>query len=185
MSTPEPKPVLSKIDVAKRQLDTAIWLWFNEGDIVSIHLLAGSAFGVIADLFHHRKKERPYPFSHPPEGVSKRDWINFLKASEDFSKHARKDPEGVHEYNAVKTRNYMYHACVALAFLLPGDYDAQGLRFLFVLHCGLEAGSVTKGFYLSGERLDVEELKYWKPSKLLKECGGKFKTRPPRGSDYP
>jgi hypothetical protein len=184
MTAPEPKPVLSKLDVAKRQLDTAIWLWFNGGDIVSINLLAGSAFGVIEDLFRNRRRERPQPFRQPPNGMTEKQWINYLKAAENFSKHARKDPDGVHEFSPGDTMKYMYFACIALVSLIPGDYDAHGLRFLFVLYCGLRSKAGGALMYLSGERPDMDELKKLSRSELFEKFGGKFKGRPPLGSDY-
>jgi hypothetical protein len=184
VSLPELNPVLSKIDVAKRQLDTASWLWFNDGDIVSINLLAGSAFGIIDDLFRHKKLGRPQPFKQPPDGMTQRQWTNYLKASENFSKHALIDPDGVHEYSPGDTAKYMYFACVALVSLIPGDYDAHGLRFLFVLYCGIRSKAGGVLMYLSGERPDMDELKKLSRSELFEKFGGKFKTRPPTGADY-
>src|SRR5882762_2358461 len=42
--------VLEKLDVVKRQLETAIMLFFADGDPVSIHTLACAAHGVVRDL---------------------------------------------------------------------------------------------------------------------------------------
>jgi len=41
--TIKPKLKISKLDAAKRQLETAIRLYFNEADPVSVHTLAGAA----------------------------------------------------------------------------------------------------------------------------------------------
>jgi hypothetical protein len=41
---------LSKLDVARRQLETAITLYFHESDPVSIHTLTAAAHGVLRDL---------------------------------------------------------------------------------------------------------------------------------------
>jgi hypothetical protein len=41
---------VSKTDAAKRQLDTAIRLWLDEGDSVSIHTLAAAAHQIVHDL---------------------------------------------------------------------------------------------------------------------------------------
>lgn len=181
------KPVLSKLDVAKRQLDTAIWLWFNEGDIVSINTLAGAAFGVLDDLTHNRWKRRPYPFSKAPEGIAKNTWMNWLKAAQSFAKHARHDFEGVHEYNPEKTRRYMYHACIALILLTPGEYDSVGLRFLFMLHCGLGnpgwPGPMfipQEGSRVVDDRLKVDELKKLSRSEFFEKLGGNHRRHPPR-----
>jgi hypothetical protein len=41
---------ISKLDAARRQLDTAIELWFHDGDPISIHTLTSAAFEIIQDL---------------------------------------------------------------------------------------------------------------------------------------
>jgi hypothetical protein len=41
---------ISKLDAARRQLDTAIRLYFMEGDPVSVHTLAAAAFEILKDL---------------------------------------------------------------------------------------------------------------------------------------
>src|ERR1700736_1724663 len=56
------KVTLNKLAVAKRQIDTAIWLWFNDGDVVSIVSLTGAALGVLDGLYQKAKKGRPFPF---------------------------------------------------------------------------------------------------------------------------
>ena len=49
------KYTIKKIDAAIRQLDTAISLWFNEGDEIAIHVLACSAHQIIHDINLHKK----------------------------------------------------------------------------------------------------------------------------------
>ncbi len=41
---------ITKFEAAKRQLDTAITLWFSEADTVSIHTLVCSAHQIIHDI---------------------------------------------------------------------------------------------------------------------------------------
>lgn len=45
---------ISKIDGARRQLDTAIDLYFDDADSLSVHTLAFAAFKVLFDLYPHR-----------------------------------------------------------------------------------------------------------------------------------
>ena len=42
--------VIAKLDAAKRQLQTAIALFFDDGDPISIHTLACAAYDVIDDV---------------------------------------------------------------------------------------------------------------------------------------
>ena len=45
---------LSKLEAARRQLETAIKLYFEYGDEVSIHALAAAAYSLIRDINEHR-----------------------------------------------------------------------------------------------------------------------------------
>ena len=45
---------ISKLDAAKRQLETYIRLYFHSGDPVAMHTLTAAAFGIIRDLNEKR-----------------------------------------------------------------------------------------------------------------------------------
>ncbi|WP_447875179.1 hypothetical protein [Serratia fonticola] len=90
--------VLSKIDVAERQLMQAIRLFFREEDPVSIRTLAEAAGQVFADIGKKegikglvRDLDRIYPEYH-------RQWITAVFASRNFFKHADKDSSELHEF---------------------------------------------------------------------------------------
>lgn len=38
---------VTKLDAVRRQLETAVILWFHDGDPVSIHTLTGAAYQII------------------------------------------------------------------------------------------------------------------------------------------
>ncbi len=46
---------ITKLDAVLSQLETAIALWFNDGDPLSIHTLASAAYQIIYDLNKHQK----------------------------------------------------------------------------------------------------------------------------------
>src|SRR3954470_10839763 len=96
----EASVTLTKIDTAERQLDTAIWLWFNEGDIVSIIRLTGSTINVLDDLLFHKARKRTIPFvkEYMPEGIEPRDVRAMVKGPQDFGSHARNDADASCEY---------------------------------------------------------------------------------------
>ena len=82
-------PKLSKIEAARRQLDTAIRLYFENDDLIAVHALSRAAFRVLYDL-------------HPADDDYKKlvtqtiqylGWGNFTKLT-NFLKHANLDPEG-------------------------------------------------------------------------------------------
>src|SRR5436190_21262400 len=41
---------LRKIEAAKRQIESAIWLWFTDADIVSVHTLTLAAHRILLEL---------------------------------------------------------------------------------------------------------------------------------------
>jgi hypothetical protein len=90
------EPTLSKLDVARRQLVTAIRLFFGHGDPVSVFTLAANSWEVIDALCaragiegisHHTR-------GHIPAGLDlKRDFIN--SPFRNFFKHADRDPDEI------------------------------------------------------------------------------------------
>ena len=85
---------ITKFDAAKRQLETAIRLWFYSGDPVSIHTLVAAAHQVLHDL---SKKHGGQP-SMRDAGVyikpEARDrYFKIITEAENFFKHANRDPE--------------------------------------------------------------------------------------------
>lgn len=98
---------VTKIGAAKSQLETAIRLWFEEADPISIHTLATSALKVLHDV---GKMEgvveswliaRPNP---PPE------WNKYSTAHQNFFKHAKKDPYELIPFIAEGTDFYIFDA---------------------------------------------------------------------------
>ncbi|MBA3543105.1 MAG: hypothetical protein H0T83_01480, partial [Chthoniobacterales bacterium] len=41
---------MSKIEAARRQIESAIWLWFVDDDMVSVHTLAAAAHRTMREL---------------------------------------------------------------------------------------------------------------------------------------
>lgn len=86
-----PSPKISKYEAAKRQLETAIDLFFEDGDALSAHTLAFAAFKVLLNLYLHRGND---DFGKQvdkliAEGVG---WQRFSETA-NFLKHADRDPD--------------------------------------------------------------------------------------------
>jgi hypothetical protein len=47
---PEGKIWVGKLEAARRQIETAIWLRFNGGDPVSVHTLCCAGYGLVEGL---------------------------------------------------------------------------------------------------------------------------------------
>lgn len=89
---------ITKIDAARKQLVSAVQMFFNNGDPVSVHTLATSAWEIVYTL---SKREGIEGLSSETEGrltTGKRlreDYIN--KPYRNFFKHADRDPDAVLE----------------------------------------------------------------------------------------
>lgn len=89
---------VTKLDAAKRQLRTAIRLWFEGVDPISVHVLAFSAYEIVHTLFK-RKGLRGLLFDNARIREEYRsEWAKRIKAAASFFKHAQKDPDAALEF---------------------------------------------------------------------------------------
>ena len=82
----------------------AIWLWFHEGDTISMHTLSCSALKIAEDVGRPLGK-RSMLFEHLPAGL-KNDAI----VAQNFFKHAKDDPHDVLLFNPGITPYHIYDA---------------------------------------------------------------------------
>jgi hypothetical protein len=87
---------LNKLEAARRQLETAVKLYFAYDDEVSILTLAAAAYSLIRDLNEHRGGEPMLKDLHRilPEDLA-REFKTYINRPENFLKHADKDPEAM------------------------------------------------------------------------------------------
>jgi hypothetical protein len=102
---------VSKTDAAKRQLETAVRLWFYSGEPVSIHTLTAAAHQVLHDLGKAqgiRSILRELPEKVRPEFQKK--LRELLSRYENFFKHAERDPNALLDFNPEATECYLLDA---------------------------------------------------------------------------
>ena len=105
------KVKISKLDAAKRQLETAVRLYFNCADPVSIHTLAGAAHGIISDL-NKKYGGRPMLMSSFPIKDQYKSMVRKkIREAGNFLKHADEDPEKVIDFNPDQTEMFIFDAC--------------------------------------------------------------------------
>lgn len=176
-------PLLDKLAVAERQLDTAIWLWFNDGDIVSIVTLSGAVLGVMDALFQkHKKGRRPFPFDEKdaPPGMTAKQARKIFKAAENFSKHANTDHDKSFDYEFDKVSAYLYCA-VAAYFNFTLKHEPSSLHGLFWTRYGIMNPALfkTSAVRLSPEqRAEVERLKSLSRREYFNQRGPHFVAAP-------
>ncbi len=107
---------ISKFDAARRQLETAVRLYFFHGDPVSIHTLASAAAQVLHDLAKKRGGDPvmlhqailQYVLPEHQPLVRKT-----LAEAENFFKHADRDPREVLEFKLAQTEMVLLDAVEA------------------------------------------------------------------------
>jgi len=103
---------VSKLDAARRQLETAVRLYFSEADPVSIHTLTSAAYQVLSDVNRARGgapmlKEQVPTWVRPD---ATREAKQKLSEAENFFKHANRDHNEVLEFSQGPTELLLYDA---------------------------------------------------------------------------
>lgn len=94
---------ITKLDAAKRQLETAIRLYFHNEDPVSIHTLVSAAYNIVRDVY--RKRGGPPMFIKDDfiEVYVKAEYQNEMRKKlnepENFFKHADRDHVEAIDFN--------------------------------------------------------------------------------------
>jgi hypothetical protein len=91
-----PEILTTKLDAARRQLETAVLLLFAEGDAISTHTLACAAFGILKDVATHRGEMKVLAAAEELAEAGRKGefWKGFNRAG-NFFKHADRDPDAV------------------------------------------------------------------------------------------
>lgn len=181
LGAPHTTLTLTKLEAAKRQLVVAIWLWFKDVDLASVHTLTAAAFGILRDLFHHRKMGQPLLFDEKfmPKGAEKviRD---FLKHDEAFLKHARKDPEATHELFSNTTEMSLLAAVKAYGDLTGKPEENHGLMTVFVFWFAMTQPELFDDLPpLTLKSGNVDELRKLSKTEYFAVAGGPFADTPP------
>ena len=113
------KRIVTKEEAATVQLDTAIKLYFEDRDLISAHTLASASMGIIDGLYKNDRNtilSKQFDGADDPREVTlkfgmrdewdflakpehKNELFQILNASQNFFKHADKDPGATHEFN--------------------------------------------------------------------------------------
>ena len=115
---------ISKLDAAKRQIETAIRLYFSNADPISIHTLTMSAYNVLRDLNKNRGGN-PLLGKELILDYVKEDKLNEFKKminkAENFFKHADKNHEETVDFNPNQSEFYILEACWTY-YRLSGEF---------------------------------------------------------------
>ncbi len=85
---------LTKMEAARRQLRSAIELWFAEGDPVSVHTLAAAAHQIIHDLNRRNKGPDLLRDTKFIKSEYRNEFVSDIKSASNFMKHADRGKMG-------------------------------------------------------------------------------------------
>jgi hypothetical protein len=126
---------IGKLDAARRQIQTAIQLWFNGGDPVSIHTLAFAAYEIVHAISKRRDPARmellfDAPFIKPEH---RREYAVAMKKHASFFKHADTDGEAVIEFHPEFSESFILFTVVGLE-LCGERKSAEETTYLLWFH---------------------------------------------------
>ena len=127
---------ISKLEAARRQLDTAIWLWFAEKDPVAIHALAHAAHQIIHDI--NEKKGKPGEMLYKSSTIKPefRGMVDKkIREAGNFFKHADTDPDDVVEFSPQEAEGHIMFSIMGLIYIgeRPSDL-AETISLWFSIH---------------------------------------------------
>ena len=171
-------PVFNKTDVIRRQIDTAIWLWFNDGDIVSITQLTDAAFGVLDELYQKNNWGRPMPFDDDPSRTTpeQRKWRDKLREAAAFAKHARHDHDKSYEFNPIFNESYLAFAITAHSRL--ENVGPESLQTVFSLWFWLHFPEFVIRHPPLPFGFEVDQLRKLSRREFFEKFGGDFIGNP-------
>lgn len=122
---------VTKLDAARRQIETALDLWFHKGDAVSVHTLAGAAHRVVHDIaiLHGKGATLLDDTLLEKLGFDPKVFMKHIRAAETFFKHAEKDPRDSLSFSEEGTSYILYSAVECYRRL---DHNKSPLMTLFM-----------------------------------------------------
>ena len=130
--TDDAKITVTKLEAARQQLRTAIRLWFEEGDPISIHTLAFAAYEIAHVVSKKRNQaRRPLVFDSPMIKEQYRaEWNTTIKKHASFFKHAKTDWDHSIEFRPLLSVLFMMGAGAGLR-LADEPESSEELAFAF------------------------------------------------------
>ena len=101
----------SKAQAANRQLDEAIILLFAGHDPLAIRTLAAAAHGILADLVEHKEPGGSWRAKLIQDsGLSEKDALAVLNSSQNYLKHANRDPNAELSFDEEENNHVIFVA---------------------------------------------------------------------------
>lgn len=105
---------ITKIEAAKKQLETAVILYFNDKDFISIHTLVGAAKSILEGLYKatdNKKTQYQFICDLSKDKKLRKELCDGINYCQNFFKHAGKDPYESFDYKIEFTEVLFYVTC--------------------------------------------------------------------------
>jgi hypothetical protein len=166
---------LHKIEAARRQIESAIWLWFVDADMISVRTLTGAAHRLILDLAElWGVTAFPFTAGYFPARTGK-DKKSATPNAETYFKNAKQGE--MYELSEAWTELYLFDAVMAYTNLVD-NRSGSALMSMFVLRFGVQRQDlfVRGTFSLLEKRVsqdfNIERLEQLTKIEFLKEFFG-------------
>jgi len=157
---------ISKLDAARRQMLTAIRLYFNHGDIVSMHTLAAAAFKITQNICDS-SPDLPDSVTHWIEQLVKPQakkvfWRKLHETANSF-KHAENDPDAVHEFYPEQSENILFLAVYQYG-QLTSEWSAEIRLFStwYMMHHPDAFNTPPEVINLGTNRFGADRNRFWR-----------------------
>ncbi|HEX4083784.1 MAG TPA: hypothetical protein VHY22_02650 [Chthoniobacteraceae bacterium] len=126
--------IVNKLDVAISQLETAMLLWFHDGDPVSIHALTVSSHDCMNALVEHHTKNSSMLQSWMK--TQSRNFQDKIRSAQNFFKHGKKDLKA--KYSLVPTFTDMVMMDAVISFEKLPEVSPRAVMRAFTTRFFLE-----------------------------------------------
>jgi hypothetical protein len=138
-ATRNPSIRIAKLEAARRQLDTAIELWFDDKDEISIHTLAFAAYEIIDVVSRKRNRTKELIFdSLMIRDEYRQDWYRLIRKPATFFKHADRDLDGVIDFYPRLSELFLMYSILGLSLCSekPNALETAFLVWYGIQHPG-------------------------------------------------
>ena len=126
---------ISKLEAAKRQLDVAVRLLFDDGDPVAVHTLVGAASVIISNLVEKHHPDKSWDkFAQQANKITASEYFQVMRKPQNFLKHARGDADATLDFDPKDTESVAFWAVMNLGNFGRLSMEASVLQ-LWYLAC--------------------------------------------------
>jgi hypothetical protein len=121
---------VTKMDAVRRQLRTAVRMFFEDRDTIATYTVAAAVEGLLGGLLKHAGKVHPFRDSDIIVPEQKKEFLKIINRAQNFFKHSDEDPDGVLEFAPISLE-YVLFECAVLYQLYTGRVLREDWIFTF------------------------------------------------------